>query len=275
MPGTAQFDFSGETAIVTGSSRGIGNGIARELAAAGADVVVNSRSEDRVASAVEEIRADANGEVVGIPGDVSDPDDIEMLVAGTLEELGTPTLLVNNAAVWAENPLREGDLEDWDFVLGVNARGPFYLSALVAEELRASDREGSIVNVTSAAGERTAGTHGLYGVSKATMTALTWRLAADLAPDGIRVNAVSTSMTDSYQLRTSFMHNRLDIEDPDPEAMTEDQREAAYETWGEDVPLGRVGQPEDLADGVLFLASDAASYVTGHVLRVSGGRNVH
>jgi NAD(P)-dependent dehydrogenase (short-subunit alcohol dehydrogenase family) len=266
MVGTAQFDFTGETAIVTGSTKGIGRGIAAELAGSGANVVVNSRSPDDVATVAAELEAQHPGSVIGITADVGDPEQIDRLVAAARDEFGSIDILVNNAAVWPPNPIDEQGLDEWDLGLDVNARGPYYASLLVAEDMRESG-SGSIVNVTSKAGERHGGGHGLYGVSKATQTALTWRLAYELGDHGIRVNAVSTAQTDSYQLRKSTF-------DRQPSAVSEEEVQAAMAEKGADIPLGRVGQPADIADGVMFLASDAASYVTGHVLRVSGGNNL-
>jgi NAD(P)-dependent dehydrogenase (short-subunit alcohol dehydrogenase family) len=267
MVGRASYDYTDRTAIVTGSTKGIGRGIAERLVDAGANVVVNSRTESAVEETAAELTERGPGEATGVAGDMSDPGSIEALFEAALEAYGAVDLLVNNAATWPPGPMHEQGLEEWDHGLAVNARGPYYLSLLVARDLIDRDREGCIVNVTSQAGERHGHGHGLYGVSKAAQNGLTWRLAFDLAPHGIRVNAVSTSQTDSYQLRKAVL-------DGDPDEHTEEEAAAAMAELAEDIPLGRVGQPEDIGDGVCFLASDAASYVTGHVLRVSGGNNL-
>jgi NAD(P)-dependent dehydrogenase (short-subunit alcohol dehydrogenase family) len=266
MVGTAQFDFSGETAIVTGSTKGIGRGIAAGLAGAGANVVVNSRSPDDVATVAEDLASQHPGSAAGIAADVGDPDAIDRLVAEARDEFGPIDVLVNNAAVWPPNPIDEQGVDEWDFGMDVNARGPYYASLLVAEDMREAGG-GNIINVTSKAGERHGGGHGLYGVSKAAQNGLTWRIAYELGEHGIRVNAVSTAQTDSYQLRKSTF-------DRPPSEVPDEEIQAAMAEKGEDIPLGRVGRPSDIADGVLYLASDAASYVTGHILRVSGGNNL-
>lgn len=266
--GDVDFKYDGDVAIVTGSTKGIGRGIAREFADAGADVVVNARSEKDVRETATELDAETAGDVVGVPADVSDSEDVERLIDETLAVFGGVDHLVNNAATWPPRPMPEVGLDAWDQGLDVNARGAFYAATLVARHMIDTGREGSIVNVTSQAGERHGADHGLYGVSKAAQNGLTWRMAHDLAEHGIRVNAVSTSMTDTYQIRTTF----VDGKEP-AELTAEEIREGRHEL-GERVPLGRIGEPEDVADGVLYLASDAASYITGHVLRVSGGKNL-
>lgn len=266
--GRASFDYADETAIVTGSTKGIGRGIAAALAAADANVVVNSRTQEAVESTAAELDDRGAGGVIGIAGDVGNPDDVEGLVEETLDAFGGIDLLVNNAAVWPPRPMPEVGLDAWDAGLDVNARGAFYLATLVARSMIDRDRPGAIVNVTSQAGERHGAGHGIYGISKAAQNGLTWRMAHDLADHGIRVNAVSTSQTDSYQLRKSY------VPDKEPEELTDEEIAAAKAEYGERIPLGRVGEPEDVADGVLFLGSTAASYVTGHILRVSGGANL-
>jgi NAD(P)-dependent dehydrogenase (short-subunit alcohol dehydrogenase family) len=269
MQGRTRYEFSGVNAIVTGSTKGIGRGIAAGLADAGANVVVNARTESDVEETAAELEDDHEGRVVGIPADMSDPDAVERLVTEATDAFGTIDLLVNNAAVWPrEESMQDADLADWDHGLGVNARGAYYASALVARAMIDADVEGSIVNVTSQAGEPRGAGHGLYGVSKSALNGVTWRMAHDLAEHGIRVNAVSTTMTDSYQLRTNW------VEGKEPEELTQEEIERAKAERDERVPIGRLGEPEDIADGVLFLASDAADYVTGHILRVSGGKNL-
>jgi NAD(P)-dependent dehydrogenase (short-subunit alcohol dehydrogenase family) len=268
VTGRATFDFDGETAIVTGSTKGIGRGIAAALADAGAGVVVNSRTPGAVEETATELDAENEGRVVGVAGDVSDPDDVERLVGESVDAFGGIDLLVNNAAVWPARPMPEVGLAEFDAGLDVNARGAYYAATLVARRMIEAGVEGSIVNVTSQAGERHGAGHGLYGVSKAAQNGLTWRMAHDLAEHGIRVNAVSTARTDSYQLRKGY------VEGKEPGELTDEEIERAKAERAAGIPLGRLGEPIDLAHGVLFLASEAASYVTGHVLRVSGGKNL-
>jgi len=266
MVGHAEYDFTGETALVTGSTKGIGRGIAAGLADAGANVVVNARTEADVRETAAELDADADGRVVGVAADVGDPAGVETLVDTAVDEFGEVTILVNNAATWPrEASMVEASLDEWDKTMAVNARAQFYAAKLVAAHMIEEDIEGCIVNHTSQTGDRRSGPRGLYGVSKATVNGLTWRMAGELAEHGIRMNAVSTDVTESHQLRYEA---ELEAEHRGVDA------ETVLDEWGAERPLGRLGRPEDIADAVRFLCSDRASYVVGTVLRVSGGGNL-
>ncbi|EMA46847.1 3-oxoacyl-(acyl-carrier-protein) reductase [Halococcus morrhuae DSM 1307] len=266
MTGKTSYDFGGETAFVTGSTDGIGRGIATALAVAGADVAVNARSSGDVETTAEALDARGEGTVIGVAADVGDPDELRSAIETAIDAFGSLTLLVNNAARWPEeNSMVEASLDDWDRTMAVNARAQFHATKLVARHMIDEGIEGCIVNHSSQTGDRRAGDRGLYGVSKTTVNGLTWRLANDLAPHGIRVNAVSTDVTESRQLRYE-----AEIEARERRATTAE----VLDEWGGARPLGRLGHPEDIADGVLFLASDKAEYVTGTVLRISGGGNL-
>ena len=267
MVGRTTFDYDGESAIVTGSTRGIGRGIAAELARADADVLIVSRTQDDVDATVAELSEYGSGSVVGTTADVSSPEDLEAMVATAIDAFDTIDLLVNNAAMWPmEENMLEAGLEDWEQTLAVNVRSQFYASVLVGQHMVEQDVQGSIVNVTSQTGDRRTGGRGLYGVSNTAVNGLTWRLAHDFAQFGIRVNAVSTDVTETSQLRYEAS---LEAED-DPEKSTDD----VLADWGARRPLGRLGQPSELGHAVLFLASDKAAYVVGDILRVSGGGNL-
>lgn len=267
MVGTTSYDFRGESAIVTGSTKGIGRGLAEGLAAAGANVAINARTPEAVHETVEDLEDRYEGSFVGVPADVSDPTAIADLVGTAIDEFGEIDLLVNNAAMWPrEGSMIEASLEDWDATMAVNVRSQFYASKLVAEHMLDNGVRGSIINVTSQTGDRRSGPRGLYGLSNTAVNGLTWRMAADYAEEGIRVNAVSTDMTRSYQLR--YEAERIAESDPDRTA------DDVLDEWGEQRPIGRLGRPEDIADTVLFLASDAASYIVGTIVRVSGGGNL-
>lgn len=252
---------------MTGSTRGIGRGIAETLAEHDANVAVVSRTEEDVEQVASELDDCGDGRVVGVAADVSVPEDIENLVATAVDEFGQIDLLVNNAATWPmEDSMIDASLEDWDTTMAVNVRSQFYASQLVAQHMIEHDVSGSIVNITSQTGDRRTGGRGLYGVSNTAVNGLTWRLAHDLAQHGIRVNAVSTDVTESSQLR----HEAGLEAERDSERTTDD----VLREWGEALPLGRLGHPEDLAHAVLFLGSDKAEYVVGTILRVSGGGNL-
>lgn len=267
MVGHTQYDFSGETAIVTGSTKGIGRGIAAGLADADANVVVNSRTESEVASTATELGERGTGRVVGITADVGSTDDIDGLVDRAIDEFGQIDLLVNNAAVWPEEEsLVDSDVEQWDHTMAVNVRAQYYAAKQVARHMIDEGVEGCIINHTSQAGDRRTGPFGLYGISKTSINGLTWRMAQELAEHGIRMNGVSTDVTETTQLRHEAEQEAAD--DPDRTA------EEILRARGERRPLGRLGQPEDLADAVLWLASDRADYVVGDIVRVSGGGNL-
>lgn len=267
MVGHTTYDYDGESAIVTGSTKGIGRGIASGLAEAGANVVVNARTEADVQRVAEKLDDRSEGEVIGVTADMADPADIERLIEAGIDAFGQIDLLVNNAAVWpAEASLVDADLADWDFAMDVNVRAQYYAAKLVAAHMIEEGIEGSIINHTSQTGDRRTGRRGLYGISKTAINGLTWRMAHELAEHGIRMNAISTDLTDTAQVR--FEAEQAAEGDADRTA------EDVLEAWGQARPIGRIGQPEDLANAVMYLASDTASYVVGTVLRVSGGGNL-
>ena len=269
MVGRTTYDYTGESAIITGSTRGIGQGIAKGLAEAGANVVVNSRTEEEVNETVAELRQDASGRIIGVPADVANPDGVETLVSTAIDRLGHIDLLMNNAAIWPmEDTMIEATICDWDRTMNVNVRAQFHASKLVAEHMIKNEIEGSIINHTSQTGDRRTGKRGLYGVSKTSINGLTWRMAHELAPYGIRMNAVSTDVTESSQLRYEA---ELTAEDDSNLDRTTDD---VLREWGKQRPSGRLGQPSDIADAVLFLGSDRAEYIVGTILRVSGGGNL-
>jgi NAD(P)-dependent dehydrogenase (short-subunit alcohol dehydrogenase family) len=267
MVGHTTFDYTGESAIVTGSTKGIGLGIAEALVDAGANVAVNARTAADVEATAAELDARGEGTVIGVAADVADPEGIEDLVTTAVDEFGTVDLLVNNAAVWPrEGSMIEASLEDWDYTMDVNVRSQFYAAKLVAEHMVEHDVAGNIINVTSQTGDRRTGGRGLYGISNTAINGLTWRMAWDYAHHGIRVNAISTDATETYQLRYEAEMQA----ESDPERTADD----ILAEWGAQRPIGRLGLPEDLANAALFLASDKAAYVVGTILRVSGGGNL-
>jgi NAD(P)-dependent dehydrogenase (short-subunit alcohol dehydrogenase family) len=266
MVGRTTYDFDGESALVTGSTSGIGRGIARALAAADANVVVNSRTERDVEEIAAELDDLGSGAVVGLTADLQDETEINYLVEGTIKAFGTIDLLVNNAAVWPmEESMLDADLDDWDATMDVNVRAQFYTAKLVAQHMVDQDVEGSIVNVTSQTADRRTGPRGIYGVSNSAVNGLTWRMAGELAEEGIRMNAVSTDLTETRQVRLEAQAAG--------EASGQTEQEV-LSGWAADLPAGRLGQPEDIADAVLYLASDRADYVVGTILRVAGGGNL-
>ena len=234
--------LDGKVAIVTGSGRGIGRGIAERFAQEGAQVVVND-----VDAALCEETAEAIG-ALAVVADVANAADVDRLFDVTIERLGGVHVLVNNAGlIDVERHVLDADEEWWDRVLGVNLKGQF-LCALRAAKWMARHGGGAIVNLSS--GGARAAHRGMvaYDASKGGVEAMTRALALDLAPYGIRVNALAPGAINVMGLS---------------------EEEAARR--GETVPLGRVGTPEDMAGPAVFLASDDARYVTGTFLSVDGG----
>lgn len=266
MGGEISYDYADETAIITGSTRGIGKGIASGLAGADANVIINSPNEDEVSEVANKLDQKGSGTVVGVAADMQYPPDIDMLIQASIEHFGQIDLLVNNAAIWPrEDRLVTADIDDWNRTMKVNVRAQFCAAQRVARHMIEADVEGSIINHTSQAGDRRTDAFGLYGISKTAIRGLTWRMAQELAENNIRMNAISTDVTETHQTRKEA-RMQAETEDRTPEEILQDR--------GKKRPLGRVGQPVDLAHAVMFLASEKADYIVGDTLRVSGGGNL-
>ncbi|MGB3721353.1 MAG: SDR family oxidoreductase [Pacificimonas sp.] len=240
--------FSGKTVIVTGSSSGIGEGIARRFAKEGANVVLNSRSEDDLKNVAADLDQDR---VLIFAGDVSDRDFCDRLIAETVRRFGGLDTLVNNAGIGAFGPLEIASDDDIDKVFAINVKGVLYLSRAAIPHLRKT--KGSIVNTSSVSGIGGDWTLPIYNASKGAVTNLTRSLALGLGKDGVRVNAVLPSLT-----RSDMSQGIL-------------EQKAVMDRFMDRIPLGRIGEPDDIAGPVLFLASEDAKFVTGANLPVDGG----
>jgi len=244
--------LEGKTALVTGASRGIGESIAMLLAEAGAQVVLSSRKIEGLEVVKANIEA-AGGKAHAVACNTGHLDQIAHLMEEVKRLCGRLDILVNNAAANPHfGPMVDVEEWAWDKIFDVNLKGPFFMIQHAAPLMKAGGG-GSIVNVASVNGVRPAFFQGVYSVSKAGMIAMTQALAKEMAPDKIRVNALLPGLTD-----TKFASAITQNED----IMKEVTRQ---------IPAGRVAEPSEMAGAVLYLVSDAASYVTGSSLVVDGG----
>ena len=241
--------LQGRIALVTGASQGIGRACALELARAGATLVLAARNESKLAEAVAEIEA-AGGQATAFALDVASEDSIKSGAKAIIERFGKVEILVNNAGITRDGLMMAMKRPDWDDVLGTNLTGAFLLTqALLRPMLK--NRWGRIINISSVVGRTGQGGQVNYAASKAGLIGLTRSLAREVASRGITVNAVAPGY----------------IETPMTAVLDEKQRSAMMAT----IPLGRAGTDLEIAQSVSFLASDAAGYITGHVLDVNGG----
>jgi NAD(P)-dependent dehydrogenase (short-subunit alcohol dehydrogenase family) len=240
-------DFTGKHALVTGAAGGIGAAIVRKLRAAGARVAV----ADRDPSGLE---AEAH-----LSGDLLDRAYADGLPQAAAEALGGLDIVINNAGVITRGPVTETSDADWSLSVGVNVEAPFRICRAAIPIMAASG--GAIVNVASCWGLRPGPNHAVYCMTKAAIASLTQCMGMDHARQGVRINAVCPNEVNTPMLRAGFAKRGFD---PD----------TAVAELGRTVPLGRIAEPDDIADVVLFLASDQARYVCGSLVEVNGGKPV-
>lgn len=240
--------MKGKAALVTGAAGGIGAAVVRALRAAGVTVAV----ADRDTGAIE---AEAH-----LDGNLLDATYADGLAAAAKAALGRLDIVVNNAGVITRGAVTETPDADWDLSIGVNVQAPFRICR-AAIPLMAEQGGGAIVNVASCWGLRPGPNHAVYCMTKAAIASLTQCMGMDHAHQGIRINAVAPNEVNTPMLRTGFAKRGFD---PD----------SAVAELGKTVPLGRIAEPEDIADVILFLASDAARYMCGAVVEVNGGKPV-
>ena len=245
-------DLGGKVALVTGAQQGIGRAIAVALAQAGADVAINYLNNAEAAKQVAGAVTALGRRAIVVPGSVADLAAGSALVASTVAQLGGIDLLVNNAGVFPRTPFLNLTEEDWDFVLGVNLKGTFFCAQAAARAMVASGRPGGIINLASQAitGVSPHGVH--YAASKGGIVSLTRAMALELAPHRIRVNAIAPGLTNTAQPR--YGHSEEELQE-----------------MASRIPVGHMGEPEDIAAVAVFLASDRSSFMTGQTLHANGG----
>ena len=242
-------NLTGRIALVTGASQGIGKACALELARQGATVALAARNQDKLAETAAEIAA-AGGQAAAFTLDVASEDSIRSGAKSVLDRYGKVEILVNNAGITRDDLSMKMKRADWDDVLATNLTGAFLLTQALMRPMM-KNRWGRIVNITSVVGRTGQAGQANYAASKAGLIGLTRSLARELASRGITVNAVAPGY-----IETAMTH-----------VLSEDLRTRMLAS----IPLDRAGTAEDIAHAVAFLASDAAAYITGHVLDVNGG----
>jgi len=241
-------NLSGRVALVTGASRGIGRAVATRLAAAGAHVVAAARGENAKGTADAIREGGGSAESIGL--DVTDAAGVNAAVAGIMAGKGRIDILVNNAGITRDTLMLRMKRDDWDAVLQTNLTAAFTGVQAVLKPM-IKQRSGRIINITSVVGQSGNAGQANYAASKAGLIGFTKAVALEVASRNITVNAVAPGLIDTD--------------------MTRAIAEGAHEEWAARIPLKRLGTPDDVANAVVFLASDEAAYITGHVLAVNGG----
>jgi 3-oxoacyl-[acyl-carrier protein] reductase len=242
-------ELSGKTALITGAGRGIGKEIARALGEAGANLVISDIAADAANQTATEFN-NLNIKTLAVAGDISKSEDVEALFKAANDTFGGVDILVNNAGITRDNLLARMEEKDWDLVLTVNLKGAF-LCTKAASRGMMKKRYGRIVNISSVVGIMGNAGQANYSASKAGLIGLTKSTARELASRNITANAVAPGY-----IATD---------------MTKDLPEEAKAKHLQSVPLGRPGTPQDISGAVLFLVSEAASYITGQVIHIDGG----
>jgi 3-oxoacyl-[acyl-carrier protein] reductase len=248
-----KFNLNNKIAIVTGASQGIGKIIAFELAKSGAHVACISRNKKAIESIVEEITING-GQASSFPCDISDSDTLSEIITEIIKENSRIDILVNNAGITKDSLLMRMSIEQWDDVINTNLKGAFHCTKAVVRYMM-KNKFGRIINITSIVGLTGNAGQANYAASKAGLIGMTKSIAKEVASRGITANCIApgwieTSMTDklSREVKNEFLSH---------------------------IPVGRIGSPDDIANAVIFLASDEAGYITGQTITVDGGRIIN
>jgi len=248
-----KFNLNNKIAVVTGASQGIGKIIAFELAKSGAHVACISRNKKAIESIVEEITING-GQASSFPCDISDSDTLSEIITEIIKENSRIDILVNNAGITKDSLLMRMSIEQWDDVINTNLKGAFHCTKAVVRYMM-KNKFGRIINITSIVGLTGNAGQANYAASKAGLIGMTKSIAKEVASRGITANCIApgwieTSMTDklSGEVKNQFLSH---------------------------IPVGRIGSPDDIANAVIFLASDEAGYITGQTITVDGGRIIN
>jgi len=242
--------LKGKTAVVTGSGRGLGKAIALKLAQMGANIVLNDIVvSDAIDETAEEFKA-AGYNVAVTKGDVRSSEDVKAMVAAAVEAFGSLDILVNNAGITKDKPMAMMSEDDWDLVMDINLKGAFICTKLAGKQM-IKQRRGRIVNIASVAGRYGNQGQANYSASKAGLIGLTKTTAKEFASRGVTCNAVAPGIIQSK--------------------MTDVLPDEVKKKYLDNIPLGRFGTPEDVANVVAFLCSEESGYVTGQVIDIDGG----
>ena len=248
-----KFNLNNKIAIVTGASQGIGKIIAFELAKSGAHVACISRNKKAIESIVDEITING-GQASSFPCDISDADTLSEIITEIIKENSRIDILVNNAGITKDSLLMRMSIEQWDDVINTNLKGAFHCTKAVVRYMM-KNKFGRIINITSIVGLTGNAGQANYAASKAGLIGMTKSIAKEVASRGITANCIApgwieTSMTDklSREVKNEFLSH---------------------------IPVGRIGSPDDIANAVIFLASDEAGYITGQTITVDGGRIIN
>jgi 3-oxoacyl-[acyl-carrier protein] reductase len=242
-------ELSGKVALITGAAQGIGKSIALTLAKSGADIAVSDVNMEKAEETAKEIEG-LGRRAIALKGNVASVTDAEKMVEETVAGLGKVDILVNNAGITRDGLMLRMKEEDWDLVIDVNLKGVFNCTKAAVKHM-AKQRSGRIVNIASIVGEMGNAGQANYSASKGGVIALTKTVAREFASRNVNVNAVAPGF-----IKT---------------AMTDALPDAAREALTKQIPLERLGTPEDVANAVLFLVSDASNYITGQIINVNGG----